>query len=330
MRSRHLKFRVRCRTRPARHIAALLVGSVVLSACATGLRPDSETGAQLRRTADLIGRVKTFGLTIGIEPTEALARTAGSGPPLSMLWLWMQRMGTIALQGPVDVRLAIGFHNERERLKLEQVYRVDGYSVYYRQGSEFADGRALATAGFAAEPIVRRVMVVLHEDLHGDVNFKLPWEIEEALVTPLSALAAAEFFRREGDAGLLEHALDRVAEERRLARELNDLAHTAERLFKSAPWEEASAAIFALMAQYPAYEQRFRRQTRGQHPSTALEAKLSHDLAYYRYFDRIAGLAALAPDLKTLVQDLKVIPADATHTVAEEVLRRLEIKYSAG
>jgi len=41
---------------------------------------------------------------------------------------------------------------------------------------------------------VRRVMVVLHEDLHGDANFALPWEIEEGLVTPLGYLAAAAFF----------------------------------------------------------------------------------------------------------------------------------------
>jgi len=247
-----------------------------------------------------------------------------------MLWLWMQRVGTIALQGPVDVRLTIGFYNERERLRLEQVYRVDGYSVYYRQGNEFADARSLATLGFAAESIVRRVMVVLHEDLHGDVNFKLPWEIEEAIVTPLGALAAVEFFRQQGDPTILEHAIKAVAEERRLARELNELAHTAERLFKTAPPDEASAAIFALMPTFSAYERRFRRQTRGQHAPTTLEAKLSHDLVYYRYFDRIAALSEMAPDLRTLVQDLKGIPADATYAVVDELLRRLEIKYRAG
>ncbi len=85
-----------------------------------------------------------------------------------MLWLWMQRAGTLALHRPIDIRTAIGFSAEKERLKVEQVYRVDGYSVYYRQGNEFADSRSVATIGFAAQPIVRRVMVVLHEDLHGD------------------------------------------------------------------------------------------------------------------------------------------------------------------
>ena len=45
------------------------------------------------------------------------------------------------------------------------------------------------------EPIVRRVKVILHEDLHGDVNFALPWEIEEGIVTPLGSFAAVEYFR---------------------------------------------------------------------------------------------------------------------------------------
>ncbi len=36
---------------------------------------------------------------------------------------------------------------------------------------------------------------------------------------------------------------------------------------------------------YPAYPRQFERQTRDQHRATVLEAKLSHDLAYYRYFD---------------------------------------------
>jgi hypothetical protein len=300
---------------------------LVFVSCTAGHRLNGEAASRLRDTANLIDEVKVFGRTLGIEPTEALARTAGTGPALSMLWLWMQRVGTIALQGPVDVRMAIGFYNERERLRLEQVYRVDGYSVYYRQGNEFADARSLATAGFAAEPAVRRVMVVLHEDLHGDANFDLAWEIEEAIVTPLGALAGAEFFRRRGDAEALESMLESLAEERQVSRELNELAQSADRLFKSALADEASTAIFALMHRFPNYERRFRRQTRDQHAPTTLEAKLSHDLAYYRYFDRIAALSEIAPDLKTLVGDLRRLPRTASHAVVDEWLSALEIEY---
>ena len=310
--------------------AATILGALFLSSCATGLWPSGEAALRLRKMANLIDDVKTFGRTLSIEPTEALARTAGRGPALSMLWLWMQRVGTIALHAPLDVRMAIGFYNERERLKLEQVYRVDGYSVYYRQGNEFADSRSVATIGFAAEPIVRRVMVVLHEDLHGGSNFMLPWEIEEAIVTPLGSLAAVEFFRHQGDAAALENALKSVAEERQLSRELNELTAVAERLFKSTSPPEANTAVLALLPRFPAYERQFRRQTRGQHPPTVLEAKLSHDLAYYRYFDRIAALSEIAPDLKTLIQDIKGVPSNASPPMVDEFLRQLKIKYRLG
>ena len=57
----------------------------------------SEAVTRLQQTAGLIEDVKAFGKTLGIEPTEALSRTAGNGPALSMLWLWMQREGTLAL-----------------------------------------------------------------------------------------------------------------------------------------------------------------------------------------------------------------------------------------
>lgn len=310
-------------------IAAALLGGLFLSSCATSLGPSGEAALRLRETANLIDEVKSFGRTLNIEPTEALARTAGSGPALSMLWLWMQRVGTIALHVPLDVRMAIGFYNDRERLQLEQVYQVDGYSVYYRQGNEFADSRSVATVGFAAEPIVRRVMVVLHEDLHGDGNFMLPWEIEEAIVTPLGSLAAVEFFRHKGDAAMLENALQSVAEERQLSRELNELAQIADRLFKSASPEEANTAIFALMPKFPTYEGQFRRQTRRQHAPTTLEAKLSHDLAYYRYFDRIAALSEMAPDLPTLIQDLKGVPNNPSHAIVDQFLSNVEVKYRA-
>ena len=83
-----------------------------------------------------------------------------------MLWLWLQREGTLALQGGVDIRMAVGFRADKERVPLEHVYRVAGYSVYFRQGNEFADPRAVVTPSFAAEGLVRRVSVIVHEEWH--------------------------------------------------------------------------------------------------------------------------------------------------------------------
>lgn len=300
-----------------------IAAALILSSCTTILRPD----ARLRETAELVEEIKAFGKTLGIEPTPALGRSAQDGPALSMLWLWMQRIGTLALYAPVDIRTAIGFNTESERLKIEQVYRVDGYSVYYRQGNEFSDSRAVTTVGFAEEPIVRRVKVILHEDLHGDVNFALPWEIEEGVVTPLGSLAAVEYFRYKGDERNWKNAMASVSEERKVARELTAVVAEAEKIFAADNVDAAKQRILTMLPSFPEYYRQFERQIRGQHPPTVLEAKLSHDLAYYRYFNRITGLAEIAPSLSTLIDDLKRLPHDATATTAEHFLRALAAKY---
>lgn len=283
----------------------------------------------MRETVDLVTEVKEFGNSLGIEPTEALRQTSQGNPALSMLWLWLQRMGTLALRAPVDIRMAIGFHADREKIPLERVYRVEGYSVYYRQGNEFADARSVATVGFADEGIVRRVKVIFHEDLHGDQNFDLSWEIEESIITPLGSLAAVEFFRHKGDEDDLKRALMSVEEERKFSRELNALAGEAERLFKAEPLEEAKRKILTLIPTFSTYQREFRRQIAGQNSSTALEAKLSHDLAYFKYFDAIASLSERAPNLKTFIADLKKLPRDTGHDGLESYLQELSTRYPA-
>ncbi|HEY7221304.1 MAG TPA: hypothetical protein VH985_23235 [Candidatus Binatia bacterium] len=305
-----------------------MAAALFVCSCATIQSVDQTAGSRLKNTASLIDEVKAFGKTLGIEPTPALGRTSQEGPALSMLWIWMQRAGTLALRRPVDIRMAIGFGTEKERLKVEQIYQVDGYSVYYRQGNEFADPRSVATIGFAAEPAVRRVMVVLHEDLHGDVNFALPWDVEEAIVTPLGSLAAVAYFRQKGDGPNRQNALAALNEERELSRELNALAAESERILATLPIDEAKQVVLERLSRYPTYRRQFERQIRGQHPPTVIEAKLSHDLAYYRYFDRIAALAELAPNLKMLIDDLKKLPADATLELTEKFLQDLHSRYS--
>jgi hypothetical protein len=298
----------------------------VLSACAA-IRPSADEQT-LRQTGTFIQEVKAFGKSLGIEPTEALSRTAEERPALSMLWLWLQRDGTLALHAPIDIRMAIGFANDKDQLQLEQVYRVAGYSVYYRQGNEFADERSVATVGFAAEGTVRRVTVILHEDLHGDNNFDLPWEIEESMVTPLGSLAAVAFFREKGDEENLKRARASLEEQRQYSRELNALAQEAEKILQSELAENAKKKILELIPNYPTYNRQFQRQIAGQHPPTVLEAKLSHDLAYYRYFDRIAALSEKAPDLKALITDLKKIPLNTTYEDLERYLQQLDSQYA--
>ena len=306
-------------------LATVSVLVLSVSSCSVAGR---DRAMRLEENARLVEEVKAFGKTLGIEPTEALSRTAQEQAPLSMLWFWMQHVGTLALRVPVDIRMAIGFAAAKEDLKLEQVYRVDGYSVYYRQGNEFADSRSIATAGFAEEGTVRRVKVILHEDLHGDNNFALSWEVEESIVTPLGSLAAVKFFRQKGDRETLQSALASLEEERQFARELNALVGEAEKLFKTKPVEEANEQILNLMLSYPVYYRQFQRQIAGQHPPTVLEAKLSHDLAYYRYFDQIVALSEKVANLRTLIADLKKLPHDTSQEGMQAYLQQLETKYS--
>ena len=298
---------------------------MIFTSCAS-IQPQD---ARLSETASLVEEVKAFEKMLGIEPTPALTRTVQDGRALSMLWIWMQRVGTLAVRAPLDIRTAIGFNTESERVRIEQVYRVDGYSVYYRQGNEFADSRAVATIGFAEEPIVRRVKVILHEDLHGDLNFALPWEIEEAIVNPLGSLAAVEFFRYKNDERNWKNATSSVSDERKIARELAAVVREAETIFAADNADAAKQKILAMLPNFPTYYRQFERQIRGQHPPTVLEAKLSHDFAYYRYFDRIAALADMAPSLTELIRDLKAMPRHATAASAEDFLRDLDAKYAA-
>jgi hypothetical protein len=319
----------RLNSTPWRIAAGAVFLLCALASCTVLERPESDASARLRETARLVEEVKEFGKTLGIEPTAALNQTVRSASPLSMLWVWMQRAGTLALHAPVDIRMAIGFSTIKEQLKLEQIYRVDGYSVYYRQGNEFADSRSVATVSFAEEGIVRRVKIILHEDLHGDENFDLPWDIEESVVTPLGSLATVEFFKHKGDVDNLKRAVASIDEERKFSRELNELANQAERLLKNDSADQAKKKILALIPSYPTYARQFSRQTAGQNPSTVLEAKLSHDLAYYRYFDTIAVLSEKAPELKMLIDDFKRLPTDATLDTLDGYVRVLNSKYES-
>ena len=301
----------------------------ILNACALVERPGSQSEQKLRETANLVEEVKAFGKTLGIEPTGALSRISAGGRALSMLWFWLQKAGTLAVTASMDIRMAVGFDAAKEQLPLEQVYRVDGYSVYYRQGNEYADSRSAATPSFAAQGIVRRVSVILHEDLHGDANFDLPWDIEEAVVTPLGSLAAVEYFKFKDDAENLRRSQAAVNEGRQISRQLRELVREAEKIFRSAPVDEAKQKILGLLSGYPAYQSMFQRQIAGQHPPTVLEAKLSHDLAYFRYFDAIVTLAEKPVTLQALIAELKKLPRHSTLEIADIFLQSLSAKYSA-
>jgi hypothetical protein len=122
--------------------------------------------------------------------------------------------------------------------------------------------------------------------------------------------------------------LTSLEEEKQLSRELNALVAEAEKLFRTSTIEEAETQILDLIPSYPVYHRQFQRQIAGQHPPTVLEAKLSHDLAYYRYFDQIAALSEKFADLRTLIDDFKRLPPDTSQDGMQAYLQQLKAKYS--
>lgn len=300
---------------------------LALFGCGTIRTEDPESVAALRQTRALVEQVRAFSRTLGLESGGSFSRSVHDGEPLSILWLWLQREGTLALRGGIDIRMAVGFRAAKEEIPLERVYRVSGYSVYFRQGNEFADPRAIVTPSFAAAELVRRVNVIVHEDLHHPKNFDLPWEVEESIVTPLGAIIAVEFFRATGDETGLRVARKRLQEERRLAVELNAIAAEAEALFKNRPLAEARKEILAKLPFYSTYFRHFEHQIGGQNSATVLEAKLSHDLAYFKHFDRIVSLAEAAPSLRVLIDDLKRVSRTSGGDGLESCLQELQEYY---
>ncbi|MGH7874618.1 MAG: hypothetical protein ACREQO_20705, partial [Candidatus Binatia bacterium] len=143
------------------------------------------------------------------------------------------------------------------------------------------------------------------------------------------SLAALEYFRWKNEPKNLQNAAASLGEERLIAQELSVLVAQAEQIFAQNGVAAAKEKVLALLREFPEYQKQFERQIRGQHAATVLEAKLSHDLAYYRYFDAVVGLAEKAPSLKRLIEDLKKMPGDATPALADKFLRDLNFQYSS-
>jgi hypothetical protein len=259
---------------------------VLLSNAATSQELLDEAVA---RAAD----VKAFERTIGIEPSDALSASTQAVPGASRLWIWLQKKGTLATRGPMDFVLQLDFGREREKVPLESVrhwHEMGGYSYYWRHSSEFEseEDAAAITVDFAEQPVRRQVEVVIHEDLHANYPFKSwPFRINEGTVTPLADLVALAFFRFRGDRANVEKTEAHIEEQRKLSRELNGLVETMRRLFANKPLESARKRALQAVEATPTYSRFFDYQVEEQSPDELLEAKVSHDWAYYGLYEGV-------------------------------------------
>src|SRR3989338_6570676 len=283
----------------------------------------------LRETSELSQKVKEFGKTLGIEPSDALTKTTLEAPRQAWISVMAQKRGTIALQESIDIEFRLYFSESPRKIIQDWYLYNKNYSVYTRLGEQLADKASTITPDFARETLTRKVDVILHEDLHMNTKHLLGTINEEAIVTPLATLAALNYFENTGDHANYTRTKTLIQRYRAISRELNDFVKNVLDIFLHAPKENWYEKISEIAPDYPNYITEFRNIGDSLDPESPeedrLEAKISHDYLYYKYFDRVVSLYEKCGDLKWLIADLKKSPTDAS--ALETYLSELEIRY---
>lgn len=290
------------------------------------LDAQQKTDAELlEETIKLSKEVKEFGKTIGIEPTEALSKGEKERKPSSMLWIWVIKKGII--KDEPEITIQAEFSTDKENVRLYKVFSWNSdYSAFWRVENEFAGAVSAAiTPSFLKNYVTRQVMVTIHEDLHG--NFELDEKAEEAMVTPLGYLVAMEFFKSKQDTENFHKAKNAIAGIQEMCQQLNTIAKKAKIIFETVPLNEARKEVLKLISANQSYFGWYSYNAYGATSEDAMEAKLSHDIMYWEFFDKVIRLYELAPDLKTLIIDLKLSPGNRPGV--RKYLDELGQKYSA-
>lgn len=242
----------------------------------------------LQETVALSKEVKEFGKTIGIEPTETLTKSSNGRVAESRLWIWVQNKGSLSFD-TMSV-FVLYFKDVKEKIPLSNVGILSGnVNIYFRSENQFSTAESSITADFAAEPRWRRVEVVLHEDMHQNIK-NMSWHDNEAITTVIARLAALEYFKSKND-------------------------------------DIGSAKISILIKNSRLFSRELLELVSSQPEHIDNEAKIMHDLAYYKYFDRVVALYEKSGNLKKLIEDIKNAPAETS--VLEKYLDDLDKKYSA-
>lgn len=307
--------------------------SVQLTAKATERSNEDEILLGLAKNLSL--EVKEFLKTLDIQPTKALTETSTEQATVSNFYIWCQLYGTIPYRQPLQLCIEVLFKKPKELIPIAdiQMYlKKDGkpYSIYARHENEFASEQAVITVAFSKSDTTRQVEVVAHEDIH-EVFSNHNWGIvNESFTTALGYLVTLEFFKNKGDldnAQKTEIYID-VLVNRSL--ELNELAWRLVNLFSNNPsLDNARKQAKKLVGDYPTYKQWYESNQSSKDLDLNInEAQISHDLAYFRYFDKIVTLYKLIGNLKTMVNELKNISANISDPKeVEEYLNLIESRY---
>ena len=297
----------------------------IISSAANAELTDRELLAQ---TLTFSKKVKEYGQTIGIDPSGVLSKTTDEIPPKSKIIIYLQKRGTLAINKNIDESLSINISKPESEVPIGDSYLYTEYfSAFLRQVNESATEDMPITIDFARASALRQAEVVLHEDLH--MNTMHTWESDnvESIVTPLAYLATLNFFKTNNDEANEKSAAIMINYFRKISLELNDFANSAENIYKSGiHYWVAQENIIQLLDSKTNYSIRFRQSLGGQNIYDVLEALVSMDLIYLRYFDKIVSLYEKINNIAIFITDMKKAPGKT-----EDLDRYLEMllqKYS--
>ena len=279
----------------------------------------------LAETVKLSKEAKKFGRTLGIEPTEILSKSSDEAPAVSFLNMYVQEKMTISSPGSFYVAFSALCSNLPIKSLVNQ---LRGHSVYFRCTNEFASSEAVITLDFAKASLTRKAEVLFHEDLH--MNTKQTWSSDyvESLVTPLAFLASLEFLKSKHEWTSVSDLMSYIVSLRLFSQELTDLVAKLTVLYSSSSPDDPNIHAEAenILMSFPNYRRYILTALKDQYFDGAFEAKISHDLMYYKDFNRIIKLYDKTGNLKTLIEDIKKAPSGTKEI--EKYLEKLEEKYS--
>ncbi len=279
----------------------------------------------LNETILLSKKVKEFGKSLGIEPSEALTKSALTEPHRSFFRVYIQGKRKIKSLSAFTINFSVpcgniplkGFNNYAEE-----------YSIFVRCIDEYAGNDATITPAFAKGSILRKVEVLLHEDLHANTRQLYPTDYAESIITPIAYLAALKYFESIGDAASQKIAVKYIDYYRTISKELLSLADELRDLYARTTEDDNAVTLNALnlLDDYPTYKKMLVGSLLEFYFDAAFEAKISHDLNYYKDFEKIILLSEKANNLKVLIEDIKQAPND--DDAVQKYLEQLDQKYS--
>lgn len=268
---------------------------------------------QLGAAVVLAKQVRRFEKKFRIRGTGALLKTSNEQQAKPILYVWSQKRGTFAFVSPIDLFMGFVFTDVGDEVSLEKESFSPGIlSTYSRQSSVYAGSDSVITESFARQSLVQQVDDILHEDIHGEFS-NFPWEIDESLTTVLADLFAEEFLSTHCGfkkiPGALQEMRNKIRHHRILSKELLVFANKVLVFFKrvlrdgEVPRPSHYARIEKMLKGYPTYAKYF-----GEFNQDSFEAQVSHDLAYFRFYDRVVALHEKKADLLWLLCFLKRAP----------------------